>query len=185
MRRMATWTARAVTYFVYAWVIVNQIILILGFALKLFGANPAAGFTEWAYRNLERVMEPFRGMFPVVELNAGTDVKPVIDTSILFAMLVYAIIAIALHSLIGWLAYRLAVIDQRHAREQEAAAAAARSAAEAELRAQQVAAMAARDAAAAPAASTPMSLNIIAQNVEPTTAVLTPPPAAPGSSPIR
>jgi uncharacterized protein YggT (Ycf19 family) len=53
--------ARALTYLVYAFVIVALIILLLGFFLQLFGANPDAPFAEWLYRGLRRVMAPFRG----------------------------------------------------------------------------------------------------------------------------
>ena len=143
-KRTVAWVARALTYFLYAIVVINEIILILGFTLKLFGANPDAGFTQWAYRNLDRVMEPFRGIFNSVPIGAGTDVQPVLDTSILFAMLIYAILALALRSLIDWLAYRIAKIDAQ--REQEEVDAKLEAAAQ--LRAQEIAAM---NAATAPA----------------------------------
>lgn len=88
--------ARALTFLVYAFVIVALIILLLGFFLKLFGANPDAPFAEWLYRGLRRVMAPFRGLFEPVAL----DGRSVLDVSILFAMLVYGIIGLALHALI-------------------------------------------------------------------------------------
>lgn len=91
--------ARALTYLVYAFVIVALIILLLGFFLKLFGANPDAPFAEWLYRGLRRVMAPFRGLFEPVAL----DGRAVLDVSILFAMLVYGIVALALHAFIEWL----------------------------------------------------------------------------------
>jgi hypothetical protein len=91
--------ARALTYLVYAFVISALIILLLGFFLKLFGANPDAPFAEWLYRGLRRVMAPFRGLFEPVAL----DGRAVLDVSILFAMLVYGIVALALHALIEWL----------------------------------------------------------------------------------
>jgi uncharacterized protein YggT (Ycf19 family) len=78
--------ARALTYLVYAYVIIGLIILVLGFFLLLFGANPHAPFAEWVYRALRRVMAPFRGLFEPVPLNG----KSVLDTSVLFAMIVYA-----------------------------------------------------------------------------------------------
>ncbi len=149
-KRTATWTARALTYFAYAWVVINEIILIIGFTLLLFGANPDAGFTQWAYRNLDRVMEPFRGMFtPVPVGSTAGDVQPVLDTSILFAMLIYAILALALRSLIDWLAYRLAKIDAQHEQEEKEA----KVAAAAEVRAQETAAM---NAATAPTPTNPV-----------------------------
>jgi uncharacterized protein YggT (Ycf19 family) len=88
--------ARALTFLVYAFVIVALIILLLGFVLQLFGANPDAPFAQWLYRGLKRVMAPFRGLFEPVEL----DGRSVLDISILFAMLVYGIVGLALHALI-------------------------------------------------------------------------------------
>ena len=98
-----TRVARALTYLVYAFVIVALIILTLGFFLLLFGANPEADFAEWVYRSLGRVMAPFRGIFEPVRL----DGQSVLDTSVLFAMIVYGIAALLLHALITWLSERL------------------------------------------------------------------------------
>ena len=95
--------ARALTYLVYAFVIVALVLLVLGFFLKLFGANPDAPFAEWLYRSLRRVMAPFRGLFEPVPL----DGRSVLDVSILFAMIVYGIVAMALHALIEWLTIRI------------------------------------------------------------------------------
>ncbi len=91
--------ARAVTYLVYAFVIVAMVILVLGFFLLLFGANPDAPFAAWVYRSLDRVMAPFRGIFKPVPINGNS----VLDTSVLFAMIVYAIVGLALNALIDWL----------------------------------------------------------------------------------
>jgi len=88
--------ARALTFLVYTFVIVALIILLLGFVLELFGANPDAPFAQWLYRGLKRVMAPFRGLFEPVEL----DGRSVLDISILFAMLVYGIVGLALHAFI-------------------------------------------------------------------------------------
>jgi uncharacterized protein YggT (Ycf19 family) len=97
------WIARALTYLVYAFVIVALVILLLGFFLLLFGANPDAPFAEWLYRGLRRVMAPFRGLFEPVQL----DGRSVLDVSILFAMIVYGIVALGLHALIDWLTARI------------------------------------------------------------------------------
>ena len=113
------WALRAISYLVYFYLIVVEIILLIGFFLLLFGANPTAGFTQWAYRNLERVMEPFRGIFAPIELGTtGNDVAAVFDTSVLFAMIIYGIVALGFSVLIGWLSGRL---DQIHAAEDELA----------------------------------------------------------------
>lgn len=67
-RRMVLWGARALGYVVYAYVVLTEIVLALGFVLLLFGANPDPPFVQWAYRSLERAMEPFRGIFTSIEL---------------------------------------------------------------------------------------------------------------------
>ena len=111
-RRVIILIARAISYFVYFYLIVVEIILVIGFFLLLFGANPSAGFTQWAYRNLDRVMDPFRGIFSPIELGTtGTDVQATFDTSVLFAMIIYGIVALLLSSLIGWLSSRLHQIE--------------------------------------------------------------------------
>jgi uncharacterized protein YggT (Ycf19 family) len=97
------WLARSLTYLVYAFVIIAMVLLLLGFFLLLFGANPHAPFAEWVYRGLVRVMAPFRGLFEPVRL----DGRSVIDLSILFAMIVYALIGLFLHAVIEWLTARL------------------------------------------------------------------------------
>ncbi len=107
-RKVVLWITRAVGYFVYFYLIVVEIILVIGFFLLLFGANPTAGFTQWAYRNLDRVMEPFRGIFSPIDLGtAGNDVQATFDTSVLFAMIIYGILALVLGAAIQWLSGRL------------------------------------------------------------------------------
>jgi uncharacterized protein YggT (Ycf19 family) len=95
--------ARALTYLVYAFVVVALVLLLLGFFLLLFGANPHAAFAEWVYRGLARVMAPFRGLFEPVPL----DGRSVLDVSILFAMIVYGLAALGLRTLIDWLTDRI------------------------------------------------------------------------------
>jgi uncharacterized protein YggT (Ycf19 family) len=94
---------RALAYLVYAFVIVALVLLLLGFILKLFGANPDAPFAEWLHRGLRRVMAPFRGLFEPMPL----DGRSVLDGSILFATIVYGIVATALRALIEWLTTRI------------------------------------------------------------------------------
>lgn len=103
--------ARALTYLVYGFVIVALVILLLGFILQLLGANPDAPFAQWLYRSLRRVMAPFRGLFEPVEL----DGRSVFDVSILFAMLVYGIVGLALHALIEWLTRRIVAMRVENA----------------------------------------------------------------------
>ncbi len=107
------WAARAVSYLVYAYVVVVEVILALGFFLLLLGANRSADFTEWVYRSLGRAMEPFRRIFTPVELGTtpGSDVASVFETSVLFAMVIYGLVAITVHAFVGWLTYRLQRLD--------------------------------------------------------------------------
>ena len=107
-RKVVVAAIRILTYLVYAYLIVVEIILVIGFFLLLFGANPTAGFTQWAYRNLDRVMAPFRGIFSQIELGTtSSDVPAVFDTSVMFAMIIYGIVALLLSVFIDWLTKRL------------------------------------------------------------------------------
>jgi len=105
------WAGRALVYLVYFFVTVALIVLTLGFFLLLFGANPDAAFAEWVYRSLDRVMAPFRGLFESIQLNG----RSVLDVSVLFAMIVYGIVALALRALIDWLTYRVDLLRRREA----------------------------------------------------------------------
>lgn len=100
--------ARGLSYLVFFWVVVSLLILSLGFFLKLFGASADASFVEWAYRNLERVMEPFRGIFPEHSLGES---GAILDVSILFAMIVYGFVAIGFRALTDWLTVRMHRLD--------------------------------------------------------------------------
>jgi len=101
--------AKALVLVVYAVVIITFIILALGFFLRLIGASPEAPFVEWAYRNTDRAMQPFRGMFPVREI----DGRSVFDASLLFAAALYGFIAIGLHALVEYLSTRVRAYQQR------------------------------------------------------------------------
>jgi uncharacterized protein YggT (Ycf19 family) len=103
--------ARLLTYLVYAFVLVALTILAFGFFLLLFGANPDAPFAEWIYRSLARVMAPFRGIFEPVVLDGDS----VLDTSVLFAMIVYGLVGLLLNALIDWLTQRLTRVRMREA----------------------------------------------------------------------
>jgi uncharacterized protein YggT (Ycf19 family) len=102
---------RALVYLVYFFVTVALVVLVFGFFLLLFGANPDAAFAEWVYRALDRVMAPFRGLFESIPLDGNS----VLDVSVLFAMIVYGIAALALRALIDWLTFRLGRIEAREA----------------------------------------------------------------------
>jgi hypothetical protein len=153
-RKAVVWVVRALSYLVYFYLIVVEIILFIGFFLLLFGANPSAGFTQWAYRNLERVMAPFRGIFEPIQLGTTSgDVPAVFDTSVLFAMIIYGIVALVLSAVIGWLSGRLMQISAAED-DLEREAEVAQQQADAEARQQAAAAQQAAQSTA-PAAPTP------------------------------
>jgi uncharacterized protein YggT (Ycf19 family) len=94
--------AKVLLWFVYAWLIVNLVLLLLAFTLRLLGANPAASFTDWVYRSVARTMAPFRGMFEPLALSD----QSVLDTSLLFAVIIYSLAALFLRSAIDWVTKR-------------------------------------------------------------------------------
>lgn len=182
-RKAIVWAVRAISYLVYFYLIVVEIILVIGFFLLLFGANPTAGFTQWAYRNLDRVMAPFRGIFSPIELGTtGNDVAATFDTSVLFAMIIYGIVALLFSALIGWLSGRL---NQIHAAEDElerqAEIAQQQADADARMLAAQQAAAAAAQAAQQPAVTVAPTTTSPAPVAPTPTAPIPPsPPSNPG-----
>jgi len=91
--------ARVLVWIIYAFFVAATIILLLAFFLLLFNASTTASFTRWVYRSADRVLEPFRGIFPTVEKGNGS----VIDFAVLFAIIMYGILALVVHALVTWL----------------------------------------------------------------------------------
>ncbi|HUW01432.1 MAG TPA: hypothetical protein VMW08_03665 [Acidimicrobiales bacterium] len=117
-KSVTVWLIRALAYLAYAYLVVTQFILAQGFILRLLGANPDSGYVQWAYRSLDRSMEPFRGIFEPVAVHGDA----VLDTSILFAMFIYGLLIVLVRALLDWLTFRLERIERYHAAEQAAAA---------------------------------------------------------------
>ena len=90
--------SKILLWVVYVWVVLNLVLLFVAFWLRLFGANPQADFTQWVYRSVSRSMAPFRGIFEPIVLSD----QSVLDTSLLFAMIIYAVVALLLHAGIEW-----------------------------------------------------------------------------------
>jgi uncharacterized protein YggT (Ycf19 family) len=99
MERVVVKVAKVLLWLVYIWVTITLVLLLLTFILELFGANPNAGFVEWVYRSVDTAMAPFRGIFKPIHLTADST----LDTSVLFAMIVYGFVAIGLHVAIDWI----------------------------------------------------------------------------------
>jgi uncharacterized protein YggT (Ycf19 family) len=116
-RTTALTITRWLVLFLYGFLVVTEVILVAAFFLRLFDASTSAPFTQWVYRAANRVLAPFRGIFPTVEGEHGS----VLDLSILFAMLMYGIFAMAVHALIEWIDRKIA--DARYRAAVEASAA--------------------------------------------------------------
>jgi uncharacterized protein YggT (Ycf19 family) len=107
--KIALKIAHVVLWLVWLWVTITIVLLFLGFFLLLFGADPTAGFVEWVYRSTQRAMAPFRGIFESITLSGDS----VLDVSILFAIIVYAFVAIGLHALMRWVTGRLTAQERQ------------------------------------------------------------------------
>jgi len=133
--------ARVIVWIVYAIVLATAILLTLNFLLRLFGANSDNAFVVWVYRSTDRAMQPFRGIFPTHQLD---DSSAALDFSVLFAALVYFIIALLIDVGLRWLTNRLRRQQHQTAALRQQADAATHDA----LAREQAAAHAAREAAA-------------------------------------
>jgi len=94
---------KVLVYIVYVIALVDVVLLMMSFFLQLFGASTDASFTQWVYRSTERAMEPFRGIFPTHVLSDTS----VLDTSVLFAAMIYAFVALGFHMLYEWLSWKI------------------------------------------------------------------------------
>ena len=89
---------RVLVYILYVIVVIDVVLLLMTFFLELFGASTDASFTQWVYRSSARAMEPFRGIFPTHNLSDTS----VLDTSVLFAAMIYSFLALGFHLLYEW-----------------------------------------------------------------------------------
>lgn len=77
------------------WYIIDvlEVLLVFRFFLKLFGANPAAGFTNFIYQTTYSFAYPFLGVFPSTPVASG---RGIFEWNSLLAMLVYYLIALVI-----------------------------------------------------------------------------------------
>ncbi len=105
MERASTYrrraAARRVGQIIYILFGVLEALLIIRFALKLLGANPGAAFTSFIYGLTQVFVAPFEGVFPSPATNAS-----VLEVSTLLAIIVYALIAWLIVSVIDALTNR-------------------------------------------------------------------------------
>jgi hypothetical protein len=97
-RSFAWGVGRVIVWIVYVFALVAIVIAAMAFVLQLLGANPESGFAQWVYRSAGRVTAPFRGIFP-----SHANGNSILDVSLLFAILMYALFALLVHALIDWI----------------------------------------------------------------------------------
>jgi uncharacterized protein YggT (Ycf19 family) len=96
--------SRVLVLFIYGFAIVCTVILAMAFFLELFNANETTPFVRWVFRATDRIMQPFRGIFPAVEGESGS----LFDPALLFAMFMYWLFALGMHGLVNWIDRRIA-----------------------------------------------------------------------------
>jgi hypothetical protein len=116
-RTVAWGVGRAIVWLVYAFALIAIVIATIAFFLQLFGANPSSGFAQWIYRSASRVTAPFRGIFP-----SHVNGNSVLDVSLLFAIIMYALFALLVHALIDYIERRRAESVSRDRYEEQQAA---------------------------------------------------------------
>jgi uncharacterized protein YggT (Ycf19 family) len=99
--------ARVLVLFIYGFAIACTAILAMAFFLELFAANEGTPFVRWVFRATDRIMQPFRGIFPAVEGESGS----LFDPALLFAMFMYWLFALGMHALIGWIDRKIAAVN--------------------------------------------------------------------------
>jgi uncharacterized protein YggT (Ycf19 family) len=98
-----------VTYLVFG---IIEGLLAIRLVLKLLAANPHAGFTNFIYGVTDTFMAPFRNLFPLVGGSSGS----VLETSVVIAIIVYALIAWVLARLIVIMFFRNVTVSSRSSR---------------------------------------------------------------------
>jgi len=100
-----------VTYLVFG---IIEGLLAIRLVLKLLGANQQAGFTSFVYGVTDFFMAPFRNLLPAV--GSGGASSAVLETSVLIAIIVYALIAWVLARLIVIMFFRNVTVSHRSSR---------------------------------------------------------------------
>jgi uncharacterized protein YggT (Ycf19 family) len=100
-----------VTYLVFG---IIEGLLAIRLVLKLLAANPKAGFTNFIYGVTDFFMAPFRNLLPAV--GSGSPPGAVLETSVIIAIIVYALIAWVLARLIVIMFFRNVTISRRSSR---------------------------------------------------------------------
>jgi hypothetical protein len=83
--------ARRVTEAIYLVFGIIDGLLLIRLVLKLLGANAQAGFASWTYGVTDFLLVPFHGLLPTYVSG-----KTVLELSLVIAILIYSLVALAL-----------------------------------------------------------------------------------------
>lgn len=104
--------ARRATEVIYLVFGIIDALLLIRLVLKLLAANPLAGFSSFVYGLTDFFMAPFRNLLPVVHGGSGS----VLETSVLIAIIVYALIGWAMVRLVAIFFFRNVTVSRHSAR---------------------------------------------------------------------
>jgi YggT family protein len=104
--------ARRVTEAIYLLFGIIDGLLLIRLVLKLLGANPHAGFASWTYGVTDFLLAPFRGLLPTYVSG-----QTVFELSLIIAILIYSLIALALVRLAA-IALSRSVMVSQHTRSE-------------------------------------------------------------------
>lgn len=99
------WRAVQLVYMVFG---VIDGLLLIRMVLKLLGANPHAGFSNWLYSVTTVFLAPFKNLLPTI----GNE-QSQLEMSVVIAILVYALIGWALGRLFAIVFYRNVTVARR------------------------------------------------------------------------
>ncbi|TMG67178.1 MAG: YggT family protein [Chloroflexi bacterium] len=99
------WRAVQLIYLVFG---VIDGLLLIRMMLKLLGANPHAGFSNWLYNVTDVFLAPFRNLLPTI----GNE-QSQLEMSVVVAILVYALIGWAVARLFAIVFYRNITVARR------------------------------------------------------------------------
>jgi uncharacterized protein YggT (Ycf19 family) len=102
------WRASQLVYLFFG---VVDGLLLIRLVLKLLAANPHSPFASWVYGFTDFFMAPFRNLLPAI----GNE-QSVLETSVVIAILVYALLGWALERLVTVVFYRNVTVSRRSGR---------------------------------------------------------------------
>jgi YGGT family len=110
-KRWILWVGRLVVLIVYLVFLAYAVIVGIAFVLKLLGANPESDFADWIYDASASITDPFRGIFPS-RSTPITDTST-FDASLLFALIVYLVVAVGFHAIVNWFTRQISGLDRQ------------------------------------------------------------------------